>query len=279
MVSAAANHTMTPIAPPTVCLTLDLEPDYGRRVPWNHSAWDAGLIEALLAELGAQGIPLSVFIVGRSIEEHPQIVDRFRAAGAECHAHSYDHDLTLPDRDDEIRRAKQAFRAHFGRDPEGYRVPEGRITPHAWRTLEDEGFLFDASIYPSFWPRPHYLKYPRTPFRPHGLRLVEIPFATLTPLRMVVSVSFMKLLGWPFYRLLLSRFAPPEPFVFGMHLHDLWMTPSAAELRAPWSLVYRRNDDIGVQLLMRFIALMQTRGARFATLGQMARRFSEVSAC
>jgi len=71
---------------------------------------------------------------------------------------------------------------------------------------------------------------------------------------------------------LLARAEAPDPFLFGMHLHDLWATRSASQLRAPWTWVYRRNNDDGFGLLVRFLDFMQARGERFETVGTVVSR-------
>lgn len=256
----------------TVCITLDLEPDFGGRVPVAYTAWRNDRIDRLLGYLSERHIPLTVFVVAQSLVAMPDIVERFRSAGAEFHLHSYSHDLARPDAIDEIQRGKAAFERHFGCAPAGYRAPEGRISPAGWETLQREGFLFDASVFPSFWPRPRYLQYTSRPFRVCNGRLVVVPAATLSPARLIVSVSWLKLLGWPFYRWLLARTQAPDPFLFGMHLHDLWATSSADRLRAPWTWVYHRNNDDGFALLGRFVDLMTARGQSFETVGAVAER-------
>ena len=256
----------------TVCLTLDLEPDFGRRVPSAYTAWNADNIERLIAHLAKCNVPLTVFVVAESLIAMPDVVERFRKTGAEFHLHSYSHDLDRPDAIDEIQRGKEVFERHFGYSPAGYRAPEGRISPQGWHALEREGFTFDASIFPSFWPRPRYLQYARRPFRVCNGRLVVVPAATLSPARLIVSVSWLKLLGWPLYRWLLARAESPDPFLFGMHLHDLWATRSASQLGAPWTWVYRRNNDDGFDMLVRFLNFMQARGERFETVGTVVSR-------
>jgi hypothetical protein len=256
------------------CITLDLESDHARRIPETaYTGWDERRVDELLRLLGRFGIPLTVFAVAASLKDVPGAIDRFRAYGAEFHLHSFSHDLANPDSLDEIRRGAEAFAAVFGRRPDGYRAPEGRISPEGLRRLEAEGFLFDSSVFPSFWPRPRYMRFPREPYRPAGSRLVEIPLATVTPFRFIVSLSFMKLLGWRFYQRLLERGPLPEPLVFDMHLHDLWSLTSTDALGAPWRWIYVRNREAGMAIFERFLDLLCRKGYEFSTVGAVAREF------
>jgi len=255
----------------TVCITLDLEPDHAGRAPLAYDGWDPARVDALLGLLADHGAPLSVFVVARSLTDQPAVARRFLDSGAEFHLHSFSHDMEHPDSAAEIEQGRRAFAAFFGRAPEGYRAPEGRISPEGWERLDAAGFVFDSSIFPSFWPRPRYLRYSPTPFRPPGRKLVELPISTLTPLRLIVSLSWMKLLGWPVYRRLLETLVLPEPLVFDMHLHDLWRLPAFDRLGGPWRAIYSRNVDEGFAILGSFLDLVKRRGSVFSTLGAVAR--------
>ena len=252
------------------CITLDLEPDFaGRRAP-TYTGWDEARVRGMLDLLARHRAPLSVFAVADSLGAAPAVLDRMRDAGAEFHLHSFSHDLAHPDSAEEIARGQEAFTRFFGRPAEGYRAPEGRISAAGLARLDAEGFRFDSSVFPSFWPRPRYLAYPRAPYRPAGTRLVEIPMATVTPARIIVSLSWMKLLGWSAFRRLLDR-PLPDPLVFDMHLHDLWPLPSRAGLRPPWSWLYARNEDQGHRILGAFLDTLDAKGYRFVAIGEAAR--------
>jgi peptidoglycan/xylan/chitin deacetylase (PgdA/CDA1 family) len=251
------------------CVTLDLEPDFAGRLAPVYGAWDPARVGAMLDLLAAHGASLSAFVVGSSLGAVPAVLERLRAAGTEFHLHSYSHDLARPDTADEIERGQEAFARFFGRPAEGYRAPEGRISDDGLARLDALGFRFDSSVFPSLLPRPRYGAYPRTPYRPAGLRLVEMPVATVSPARIVVSLSWMKLLGWPAFRRLLDL-PLPEPLVFDMHLHDLWPLASRAGLRPPWSWVYARNEDAGLRVLDDFLGTLRAKGYTFSTIGTAA---------
>jgi peptidoglycan/xylan/chitin deacetylase (PgdA/CDA1 family) len=263
---------MTDRKPATVCLSLDLEPDHAGRAPVAYDGWEPSRIDALLGLLRDHGAPLTVFVVADSLAARPEAIRRFLDAGAEFHLHSYSHDMRHPDSTEQIEKGRAAFAAHFGRPPEGYRAPEGRISPAGWERLDAAGFLFDSSIFPSFWPRLRYLRYRPAPFRPAGRRLLELPISTVTPLRLIVALSWMKLLGWSVYRPLLERRRLPEPLVFDMHLHDLWRLPAFEHLSGPWRAVYGRGRREGFLILESFLELLRRRGSRFTTLGSVARQ-------
>jgi len=251
------------------CLTLDLEPDHAGRALPRYDGWEPARVRELLALLSRYGAPLTIFVVGESLAARPQTIELFESAGAEFQLHSHTHDLAHPDSLDEIRRGKQEFTRVFGHAPAGYRAPEGRISPEGWRRLDAEGFSFDSSIFPSFWPRPRYLRFSPEPFRPAGTRLLELPISTLSRARLICSLSWFKLLGWGVYRPLLEKRALPEPLVFDMHLHDLWRLPAFDALPQPWRSMYSRNQQQGLPMLESFLELLKKRGATFTTLGSV----------
>jgi peptidoglycan/xylan/chitin deacetylase (PgdA/CDA1 family) len=141
------------------------------------------------------------------------VIDQFLEAGTDFHLHSYSHDLARPDAQEEIERGQAAFTSRFGRPAVGYRAPEGRISPEGLARLEAAGFLFDSSLFPSLWPHPRYFTKPRAPHVPAGRSILEIPVSTLGPAHVIVSLSWMKLLGWGAYRRLLNG-PLPDPLVF-----------------------------------------------------------------
>jgi peptidoglycan/xylan/chitin deacetylase (PgdA/CDA1 family) len=252
------------------CVTLDLEPDHAGRLAPAYTAWEKGRVGALLGVLGGHAAPLSAFVVGSALESGPAVIDQFLEAGTDFHLHSYSHDLSRPDAQEEIVRGQAAFAARFGRPAEGYRAPEGRISPEGLARLEAEGFLFDSSLFPSVWPHPRYFTKPRAPHVPAGRSILEIPISTLGPARIIVSLSWMKLFGWSAYRRLLEG-PLPDPLVFDMHLHDLWPLESKHALRPPWSWLYARNASAGLGILDAFLSLLKARGAAFTTMTALAR--------
>lgn len=50
--------------------------------------------------------------------------------------------------------ARKAYVDYFHKDPEGYRAPSGKISYSGIKRLEEQGFLYDSSIVPSYFPDP-----------------------------------------------------------------------------------------------------------------------------
>jgi hypothetical protein len=264
----------------------------------------------LLAFSQQRRLPWTAFIVGELLDTRPSLAARLAATGWELGLHSYCHDPGRADALDEIQRGKEAFRAAFGHDPAGYRAPVGKITPAGLARLRAEGFHYDASVFPTWHPgKSNHLAWPVQPFLvepgqaagphpgplpgeegsgraavPHpgplpegegsgraASSLVEIPFAVLPRLRLIVSVSFVKLLGIPTYRLLLGRLGLLDVAVIDCHMHDLAPAPAAmGQLPRQWQLIYRRNQDEGRAVLTWLVEWLSAAGYEFGTVGAVA---------
>ncbi len=257
--------------------TLDLESDYASLLPSvrNRILEQPERVKAVLSALGEKGIRGTAFVVGQVIESYPRIIDVFQEHQWEFELHSYSHDTARPDTVDEIARGREAFVRRFGRDPVGYRAPQGRISNEGIARLADAGFHYDTSVFPSYFPDPlRYIAMPRAPhFRkaPGGRRLLEVPMTTVTPLRLTLSTSYIKLLGPSFYRAAIGVFGLPEVVCFDSHLHDFILEPeSYRELRPFWKFVYGRHRDHGLSITLDLLDQVRERGYEFRYLSEVA---------
>jgi hypothetical protein len=178
----------------------------------------------------------TLFAVGRDLEDAGcrAVLREAAAAGHEAASHTWSHlyDLTrlAPDRiRDEVRRAQAAIEEAAGARPRGFRAPGYHMSDAVVAVLEEEGYLYDASLLPS---PPYYLAKsavillsllrgrrsrsiiggpgmvfsPSGPYRTgpsywrRGGRLLEIPCSVATPLRIpyigtTITLSSPRTLG------------------------------------------------------------------------------------
>jgi hypothetical protein len=249
-------------------LTLDLEPDHAGLLPEYFGLCEnRETIKEFLDFLKQQKVPLTVFVTGKCIEKRPAALPLFEDYGCEFHSHGYAHRARRPDHPEDIAKGKEVFERYFGYPPQGYRAPEGKITEQGIEKLKELGFTFDSSIFPSFWPNP--FKYLRLPYSPHhidGTKILELPFSIINPLKLTFSLSYVKLLGFGFYRFFFNHFRQPDVIVFDSHLHDLF--PSRKHNRLPlfWRMVYNRNKTRGFLLLKKTLALIKNKGYSFVSM-------------
>lgn len=258
-----------------VCLTLDVEQDYGARLAEPRYE---GLehIPDLVNFFKEWDIPLTCFVQGSLLESHPAQIDQLSSVDVEFELHSYSH--PDPQRNNirfEIEKGKEAYRKFFGKDPMGYRAPLGVINDGDYQVLAWHGFKFDSSIFPSI--RPGVFNNMRKPIKPYLLGntgIIEFPITVLSNLiRLPMSLSYLKLLGKPFLRLIRSC-RLPSFIVFSFHLHDLITLGSSSKIpvekfsppyRAIYNRIYKGNNN-GIELLGNLITIFSEKGYRFLNL-------------
>jgi hypothetical protein len=257
-------------------LTLDLEGAVSGILDREYAFFETTKdIRGLLDFLKNEGVKLSVFVVGEIFERFPRIIDLFEEYGCEFHCHSFTHNPDHPDSEEEIISAKRVYRARFGRDPLGYRTPQGRISDAGIQALEKHGFVFDSSVVPSYYPNPFkYLLKNRNVHTNKNSGIVEIPLTTVTPLRLTYSISHLKLLGYRTYAVLTRLFKLPPTIIFCCHLHDFFLTDSVWN-RLPlfWKFIYGRNRKQGMLYLQRTIETMKDQGYSFHSISDIYREY------
>ncbi len=235
---------------PQAILTVDLE-------DWHRANYDslpasAGSgahsrvvehTEILLEIFRRHRVHATFFTLGIVAREHPELVRTIVEQGHEiaCHgdAHAQVSKLDPDGFRDDLRRAKDAIYRACGKTPAGFRAPSWSISPPAWepdqaalwplQTLVDEGFTYDASLFPF---RTYLYGVRGAPTFPHkivlpsGASIFELPAA-------VVELGGRR---WPFgggfyFRLLplfITRFLgrrylkrQAEPFMFYIHPREI----------------------------------------------------------
>ncbi len=257
--------------PKTACITLDLESDWFVDEP-GRTYQTVEYLDAYIELIQSVDVPVTVFVVGRLLEERPDVVERLDAAlDCEFHLHSYAHDpeMSRGFRSD-LREGIEAFESFFGHRPQGYRAPLGKISAENLVTLDDEGLAFDSSIFPSYRPGAYNnLDAPTHPYRPAGTDgLVEFPIGVLPYVRIPTAQSYLKLGGQAYIRLL-DLLEPPDPLVFLSHLHDFIDTPANEYRSQPMKAIQQRNLTESASLFQELVQQLTAMGYRFRTIGEL----------
>ena len=104
----------------------------------------------LLGERRARG---TFFILGWVAERHPALIRRIAEAGHEIASHGYGHDLLYNLTESEFRadveRSKKLLEDTTGERVVGYRAPSFSITDWAVSILQEMGFEYDSSVFPT----------------------------------------------------------------------------------------------------------------------------------
>lgn len=254
-----------------LCLTLDLENDWYIDDPQlDHLTLDH--LEDFIKLMGRVDVPLSVFVVGETLERYPEAVERLgNALDCEFHLHSYGHHVPPePDFETDLERGMAVFEDHFGDSPTGYRAPKGAITEKELRTLDEYGFVFDSSVFPSYRPGVYNnLRAPLVPYRPDRTNLVEVPLGVFRGVRVPTAHSYLKAGGRPLCWSL--KVAPLSPvLVYNVHLQDLYRTDSHEALPRAKRWFMKRNLDRSEALLEQNLVQLQSRGYHPVHISEVA---------
>jgi polysaccharide deacetylase family protein (PEP-CTERM system associated) len=107
----------------------------------------------ILELLEARGARATFFVLGWVAERHPELIRRIAAAGHEIASHGYGHDLLYTLTPAEFRadvdRGKKLLEDLTGQRVTGYRAPSFSITDWAVTILQELGFEYDSSVFPT----------------------------------------------------------------------------------------------------------------------------------
>jgi polysaccharide deacetylase family protein (PEP-CTERM system associated) len=184
------------------------------------------------------------FVLGWVAERFPDLVPRIAAEGHEIASHGYGHrlvyDLSRREFREDIRRSKDVLESAIGKPVLGYRAPSYSVTPKSLWALDiliDEGFSYDASIFPI-----HHDRYgiPVSPRHPYVLQragsLVEAPASTVKwgPVNLPIGGGgYFRILPYAWTRWGISRLNDVEGLPAIFYLHPWEIDPKQPRLDAP----------------------------------------------
>lgn len=251
--------------------TLDVEHDYGSRTGRFEVFADVCGAARFEDFIGAARLPVSAFAVSDLLAEFPAAVDFLRRISAEVHSHSKSHNTKTGDLAVETADSLRAIRGMFPGGVIGYRAPHGALDARHLDAIAAAGYDFSASVFPSFRPGVFCnLTTGIEPFR-HPNGLAELPFAVVRGIRLILSVSYVKLLGWRFFEAAIEIFGLPDVVIVDAHLHDFLDTPAYRRLaglpRALWGV----NRSRGIEYAGWLVELLRKRGYVFTTVSEIYR--------
>lgn len=258
--------------------TLDLEPDYAGCVNQYKIFEDPARIEKILSFLHSFGVKITVFVVGEIFNLYPDIIKIFEDYNCEFEVHSYSHNGIVTNLEYEIEKSKKAYFNYFKTYPRGYRAPQGKISKAAIKLLKKHKFLYDSSVFPSYYPNPfRYLFYNRDIHYASGSNIMEIPLTSITPFRTMLSLSYIKLLGIKFYSKLFRLFSLPEIICFDTHLHDFIFNESSYDkLSYFWKFIYGRNKLSGIDFCIELLNIIKQKEYQFCFMSEIYKRNKDI---
>jgi polysaccharide deacetylase family protein (PEP-CTERM system associated) len=221
-------------------MTVDVE-DYFQVSAFDHvvsrDVWDkqesrvVANTDRLLGLFDARGVRATFFILGWVAERAPQLVRRIAAAGHEIASHGYNHqilyNLTPKQFREDVREAKLTLEQIAGCPVVGFRAPSYSVTASSLWALDvlvEEGYLYDASIFPIHHDRygiPDAARHAHVMSRPAGA-LVEVPASTVRLGGVNLPVAgggYFRLLpyGWTKWGIRRVNRLEREPVIFYLH--------------------------------------------------------------
>jgi peptidoglycan/xylan/chitin deacetylase (PgdA/CDA1 family) len=262
---------LLPLDRKVACVTLDYETDYGDRVgAFNILHHHRREIDRLAERFAELGVPISAFIRTDLLLGEPGALEAVRSFATDFHCHSHTHATRDFDSEREIAATAETFVRCFGSPPRGYRAPLGVLNEGDLDLLEQHGFEFSSSVFPSYRPgKFNHLSMPTVPFL-YENDLLELPLAVVPRIRYTISLSYLKLIGLTANRLVFSAFGLPDLLIFDSHLHDFIVCEESLRqlppsVRIPWSI----NKGAGVRYFETFVKYLRRRGYEFLSLTEL----------
>lgn len=253
------------------CLTLDFENDFGDRIGRSSIIeTQANKINEFSDYLKKEEVPISLFLVAQMLEQNSEVRDLVKNIGSDLHSHSYSHNTKKHNFEYEINKSTEIINKYLDINPLGYRAPQGVINEEFLDILIKNNYKFSSSIFPSYrYSKFNNLKLPIVPFQwKNGL--VEIPLAVIPRLRLIYSLSYIKLLGIDLYKLLSSTFGLSNIVVINTHLHDIFYSEeSFGKLNGIPKMAWNIRKLRGKEYLKSVIKILKKEGYSFISITEL----------
>ncbi|HUE86403.1 MAG TPA: XrtA system polysaccharide deacetylase [Vicinamibacterales bacterium] len=227
------------------------------------------------------GVRSTFFVLGWVAEQHRTLVGDIADRGHEIASHGYAHrliyDQTPAAFREDVRRAKRLLEDASGCTVAGYRAPSYSITPRSLWALDiliDEGYGYDASIFPIRHDRYGIPVSPREPFpiEREGGVLMEVPGSTLRvgPLNLpIAGGGYFRILPYAWTRWGIARLNRTEQQAAVFYIHPWEIDPDQPRLAAGSLGRFRHYRNLD-QTESRLRTLLTD--FRFGTVGALLRR-------
>lgn len=167
-------------------------------------------VERILGLFDTAGVRATFFTLGWIAHRHPAMVRRIVSAGHELASHGWDH-VRAHAQDpaafrSDVERTRLTLEDIGGVPVSGYRAATfsiGAGNQWAFRVLEEAGYAYSSSVNPIRHDLYGMPEAPRTPFRPDGCMLLELPMTTVAAFGRnwpCAGGGFFRLLPYPLYQ-------------------------------------------------------------------------------
>lgn len=144
-------------------LSLDLDNKWSYMKTHGDAGWETFpsyfdiLIPRVLQFLKERDLTITFFVVGQdaTVEENQPYLKMIAAAGHEIGNHSFNHEPWLhlyseAQIEEELARAEKHIEAVTGQRPLGFRGPGFSLSENVLKVLQQRGYLYDCSTFPTY---------------------------------------------------------------------------------------------------------------------------------
>jgi polysaccharide deacetylase family protein (PEP-CTERM system associated) len=174
-------------------------------------------------------VSATCFVLGWIAERLPGLVRRIADAGHEIASHGYRHelvyDLSPAEFRTDVQQSKYLLEDIVERDVLGYRAPSFSVTNWAFPILEELGFRYDSSFFPTTIAHDRYGRLEGAnaagDLANNGGHLAEVSLPCLTLGRQALPWAgggYFRLIPYPLFRLGVKKIlGSGKPYVFYIH--------------------------------------------------------------
>ncbi len=212
--------------------------------------------DRLLEMFARAGARATFFVLGWVAQREAALVRRIAEAGHELASHSYWHrlvyDLTPAEFRQDLRQARDVIEQAAGVPVRGFRAPSFSVTRRslwAFDVLAEEGYAYDASIFPIRHDRYGIPDAPRHPHwieRPAG-QVLELPGTTVCygRFRLPIGGGYFRLLPYELTRRAIRRLNASERQAAIFYVHPWEIDPDQPRLHASRLTRWRHYNQLG----------------------------------
>jgi polysaccharide deacetylase family protein (PEP-CTERM system associated) len=184
--------------------------------------------DKLLSLFAKHKVKATYFILGKVIEEFPELIEEIKMEGHELACHTYSHpflyQLTREQFQEEIRKCKDLI-SPFQDGYKGFRAPYFSIdNRNLWAVdvLKEEGFSYDSSIFPGSTARTGIAGFRKDRHRLEN-GVDEFPVSNFKVLKFDFGVggAYFRILPYRYFRKKVEALLKERPAVFYIHPWEL----------------------------------------------------------
>lgn len=257
------------------CITMDIEPDLRDDRGCVRMFDSRDLMDRYSSIVLENNAKVTGYLQTSLIEKYSdEIGNMAQIIPLEFGVHSHTHERSTKHFAEEVENSLNAYRDYLEVEPLGYRAPNGLIDRDGICTLMEYQFKYDASIFPSIRLDEYgysNLHLPNQPFRfvHNGNEIIELPVTCLPTIRLVMSMSYIKLLGLDAYRTLMRLFPLPDVVIFDSHPYDYYVNRIAGNIHGWKRYAHLRNADQAFELFQSVISILRDQGYEFWYMSEL----------